>query len=244
MVRYLELKMMYESALNSYGKGNEAEVIEATGDIENQHTGDKERSRLMLFRAVVHECDKMIRIRQDNPNEAIPQATEEELNLLLARIKDNKVLPQEFYLIYANSLFYLSILEDLNVDNASSQSSAAFLEESIYRVHNALDMDSKCTNAHFSYGRSLIQKVVIGADKCTKSVLEIIEYEIEFVFASLATNLEYACELIHLYSTLLDYQNTIEEKIQWAQKIATYWLRIVEGKKMYLIEFILNFSSS
>jgi hypothetical protein len=239
--------MIYESALSSYngeGNGNNKEEsdtdlnqVEGNGNNKeesdtdlNQVEGDKERSSLMLFRGVVHECDKMIRIRQDKLKESVPQATEEELNMLLERIKDNKILPQEFYLIYANALFYLSLLEDLNGHKSIDESTAAFLDESIYRIQHALEMDSSNANAHFSYARSLIQKAVIGADKFTESVLELIEKEIEFVFKDLSANLDSACELIHLYSTLVDIQTTIQDKIDWIRKMAKYWERIVEGR--------------
>lgn len=211
--------MVYESALDGLSKTRLEMGVEKVA---------KEENCKMLFRGVVHECDKMIRIRQENPKESVPQATDDELALLLDRVKDCLVLPAEFHLIYANALYYLSLLE-----KDGDQSIAGFLDESIYRIGVALKMDPNSTAIHCSYVRSIMQKVLIMAGQQDSELIGIIQQEMDTVFSSsLFSNdiLETALEVSHLYTSLIDLQTVLETKIEWTEKAVKYWTLLVGGK--------------
>jgi hypothetical protein len=108
----------------------------------------------MLFRGVVHECDKMVRVR----NNDVPNATKEELELLQERVKLCPVLPFNFYLTYANALYNLSLVEEENA-HLTNSSSIAFLNEALYKAETALDL-MDCVESHYVIGRILLQMVL------------------------------------------------------------------------------------
>ena len=226
--------MIYESAFKAFCKSSFNDANTAFSSKKSKNEFDEESK--MMFRGAVHECDKMVRIRQDNPRESVPHATEEELALLLDRVQN--CLPAEFHLIYANALYYLSLM----LEKKEDQSVADFLEEAIYRIGVAMEMDPTCSVIHCSLVRSLMQKVLITGGKWDKETIDAVEKEMDNVFVNPITTtlpkdeiFDAALEIAHLYTSLLDLQNTLESKIEWAEKAAKYWTLLLNSKNRFFL---------
>lgn len=225
--------MIYESAFKAFCKSSFIDANTAFSSSFSKSNNEFDEESKMMFRGVVHECDKMIRIRQDNPRESVPHATEEELALLLDRVQNCRVLPAEFHLMYANALYYLSLM----LEKKEDQSVADFLEEAIYRIGVAMEMDPTSCAIHCSLVRSLMQKVLMTGGKWDKETIDAVEKEMDNVFITPITTtfpndeiFDSALEIAHLYTSLLDLQNTLESKIEWAEKAAKYWTFLLNSK--------------
>jgi Nuclear pore complex subunit Nro1 len=197
-----ELAELYESALEQLSK------ICAKSD-NNQ---DLQQSK-MLFRGVVHECDKMIRIRAKE----IPNATPEELDLLQKRVESCPVLPYDFHIIYANALYHLAL-----VDLDSETKPIDFLNEALDRALFAITIKDSA-ECHFAYSRILIQKAYLDI-----KALEIFKLEFKTVLEiSNKENMVMAMELAHHAHCFLDNIKSPLEKIDWVEYNAKNWQDII-----------------
>lgn len=126
---------------------NEMEDLEELFESGLSKYNEKDEEAKLLFRGVVHECDKMLRVR----NGDFPKSSEEELEILRKAIVECPILPYKFYIIYANSLYYLSIID--------ADDPLSFLEEGLSRVESAIE-EGACPECYFTRARLLLQKVI------------------------------------------------------------------------------------
>ncbi|KAL5036956.1 hypothetical protein BDEG_24884 [Batrachochytrium dendrobatidis JEL423] len=98
---------------------------------------------ILLLRGCIHECDKMIRVRNGN----IPKATKEEQQLQQVAIAETPTLSAMFYWVYGCALYYLGLAEAQSQTLAESGSEesnptklADFIEAAIDRLETGLEL--------------------------------------------------------------------------------------------------------
>ncbi|KAJ3032686.1 hypothetical protein HDV00_007206 [Rhizophlyctis rosea] len=110
-----ELKSMYEIAFAKQGKGERDEA-------------------LMLFRGVIHECDKLLRQRDG----ALPESAQSDSSSTeTTTTKPSTSFPSKFYLVYSNALERLGLLAD--TDEAASEEWPKYLEAAAERLQWGLE---------------------------------------------------------------------------------------------------------
>lgn len=224
--------MIFDSALEKYCKITdfqpESSAESPSSSAAPSGEGNVAYDCKLLFRGVVHECDKMIRVR----NNDVPNATPEEMELLLEKVEksqDGQILPLslEFHLIYAKSLYFLSLLEEKTDGNQNE--SLDFINESMYRAGVASDMATENNvEIQFVLVRGLVQKALITQD--LKLATEIMEKS-DSVFKHLKefANLDSALELGHLITTLIGlFQHDLPAEMELAKTVAQKWKMIIE----------------
>lgn len=215
--------MIFDSALEKYSSINQDESSQVNSKDESSQVNSNYDCKL-LFRGVVHECDKMIRVRNNN----VPNATPEEMKVLLEKVEktsDGKILPLpcQFHVIYAKALYFLSLLEEKSDGNQTE--ALEFINEALYRIEIAMEMqhESNKTEILFVMTRALVQKALILQDDTL--VPEIME-KTDLVFKSLKDlpSLDSALELAHLITSLIGlYQQDLLEKLECAKTVCSKW---------------------
>ncbi|KAJ3305919.1 hypothetical protein HDV03_000761 [Kappamyces sp. JEL0829] len=198
-----ELEGLYDAALQELNDGN---VEQAT----------------MLFRGVVHECDKMIRMR----NKEIPNASQEEIELLQERVQQCPVLPFAFHLIYANALYHLSLIDHEPVEHEQSDSQTAteaaqeraiqFLDEAVSRAEVALNL-LDCAECHYA--------ILLNQES---DILKI-QHEFDLILKSQLPNeshIKWALELAHFCHTLMESRPSLQAKEEWIRYNSKNWRAI------------------
>ena len=168
----------------------------------------------MLFRGVVHECDKMVRIRAKE----IPNATKEEIEMLEKRAEECPVLPYDFHIIYANALYHLALV-DLN----SESKPIDFLNEAVERCQHAITIEDS-SECHFAYARILIQKAYFDIEALK-------EFKSEFMTVlerCTMENIGMSMELAHHAHCFLEKWNSPTEKVDWIQYNAKNWEDVIK----------------
>ncbi|KAI8894876.1 hypothetical protein BC833DRAFT_603209 [Globomyces pollinis-pini] len=192
-----ELSQLYDSALAQLNDNNVEQAV-------------------MLFRGVVHECDKMIRIRHGD----IPNADEEERELLENSIKACPVLPYSFYLTYANALYHLSLID--------SDDPKSFLDVAMEMAEKALDLEQAPECLHV-ISRILIQSASL--DKSDSVIEEFKKYFKNLVGCYTSKDLtkirDLVLEISQYSHNHVDTLEDSDEKQTWIEFNAENWKSIL-----------------
>ncbi|KAJ3103198.1 inhibitor of Brome mosaic virus [Phlyctochytrium planicorne] len=145
---FLELRALYETSLGKLGEGAAEEGA-------------------MLLRGVIHECDRMLRAR-DNA----------ETN------NDLEPLTWEFHFIYGSSLFRLGLLgmEEESEETSGEETPLAFLDAAIDRFEAGLEEESgkESWTLHQCLGRVLFEKAnILVQSKTPDSVGDLVSRGLE-----------------------------------------------------------------
>jgi hypothetical protein len=192
-----KLKQEEEITITINGNNDFEELKELYGQAVEQLLIDVEQSKL-LFRGVVHECDKLLRIVNDQV-----EVTEQ-----FKKIKNEFMQVQpEFYRIYGNGLYYLSLLDK----------EQGFLELGLEMVSKSLELKDEEETRH-SHARILIQLAMTD-----------VKYSLEFKeeMQKEFTNIDFFLELCH-YSH--QYAETIDDffqKKEWVLFNQQNWERVL-----------------
>lgn len=79
------------------------------------HIDSNPQQATLLIRACIHECDKMVRMRHEPSTTS--EYNEEERRVVKMCVDKMPILPVEFHLIYANCLYYASLLLNVQVED-------------------------------------------------------------------------------------------------------------------------------
>ncbi|KAI8916062.1 hypothetical protein EDD86DRAFT_197573 [Gorgonomyces haynaldii] len=189
---------------------NEMEELDSLFQTAVEYLDTDPEQAKMLLRGCIHECDKMVRIRHGD----IPNATEEEKQFLLESIKTMPILPQQFHLIYANALYYSSLVED---------EALGFLDQSIDRAHIGLESQSEHTKELLHcLARSTIQKALISEEKqkvddYKQSLESLLKQDYSETLGQLLL------ELAHFGVTYADKLEEKKERLSWLGYVMNAW---------------------
>jgi tetratricopeptide (TPR) repeat protein len=202
--------------------GEETLVIEVSGKNEVEELeqlyesgiaellNNKNEQAILIFRGVIHECDKMIRIRHGK----VPNATAEEIELLQKAAKDSLELPSKFYLCYGNSLYHLSLLE-------KDEDSKSFLETALEIVEKAFSMD-KGPLTSYTLARILIQLQSVQGNEEQRNKFKELMNSLKSSIAD-SQNLENFKELAQYCQVYCDKLSDPSEKKNWANYCIEIW---------------------
>jgi hypothetical protein len=141
------------------GQSIELDEIEVLTNLYESALASHQHDPSLLY-GCIHECDKMIRVRHSKID-----ATPEELQALNQFAAKIPNLPQKFHLIYANSLFYSSLVE-------GETDITGFLDAAIERALIGLEFEEEyeyVPDLLHSISRSLIHKSVFDND-CSENI--------------------------------------------------------------------------
>ncbi|KAJ3322912.1 hypothetical protein HDV06_002571 [Boothiomyces sp. JEL0866] len=173
---------------------------------------DNAEQAVLLFRGVVHECDKMLRVRK----EGVPDATDEEKAVIEESIKNCPVLPYSFYVTYANGLYYLSLVEDI-----SNKDKIGLLEHGLELLEQAEELEKHESIPH-SACRLILQKSILKNEPIPKEFNK----HVEQILAS--KNIPNMLEIFQLSNGYTDILESPEEKIKWTELNAKNWQKVVK----------------
>jgi tetratricopeptide (TPR) repeat protein len=162
---------------------------------------NEEQARL-LFRGVVHECDKMVRIFNDQVEET------EQFKQLKAEWKE---LPPDFYLIYGNGLYYLSLLD--------TKENIGFLELGLDMIERALETKDT-EEIHHAKSRILIQLASLSD---SQEKLEMFKKQMMKPFEKTDLYLE-LCHHCHRFA---DTIASFEDKKEWILMNQKNWQKVI-----------------
>ncbi|KAJ3262523.1 hypothetical protein HK103_000052 [Boothiomyces macroporosus] len=176
---------------------------------------DNAEQAILLFRGVIHECDKMLRVRK----EGVPDATEEEKAVIEESIKSCPVLPYSFYVTYANGLYYLSLIEDI-----SNEDKIGLLEHGLELLEQAEELEKHESIPHAAC-RLILQKSVLKNEPIPKEFHD----QVDLLLAS--KNIPNLLEIFQLSNGYTDILESAEKKIEWTETNAKNWQKVVKLDK-------------
>jgi hypothetical protein len=158
----------------------------------------------LLFRGVVHECDKILRIVNDQV-----ESTEQ------FQLMKKEWNPPRFYKIYGNGLYYLSLLD--------REEQKGFLELGLQMIEKSLAIEDVEETRH-SHARILIQLAMIDRKpELLKSFKEQMEKEFN--------NFDWYLELCHHSHQFAETIEDFDEKKEWVLMNQQYWERVLEKEQ-------------
>ncbi|KAJ3276356.1 hypothetical protein HDV01_004979 [Terramyces sp. JEL0728] len=176
---------------------------------------DNAEQAVLLFRGVVHECDKMLRVRK----EGVPEATEEEKTVIEESIKNCPVLPSSFYVTYANGLYYLSLIEEISVDDK-----IGLIEHGLELLEQAQELEMHESIPHAAC-RLILQKSSLKNEPVPK----LFRKQVESLLSS--KNIPNLLEIFQLSNGFTDMLESPEKKIEWTDLNAKNWQKVVKMDK-------------
>jgi hypothetical protein len=190
-----------EIVVHLEGKDDLEELEQLYQQAYEQLSSDEEQARL-LFRGVIHECDKMVRIFNDQVEET------EQFKKLKAEWKE---LPSNFYLTYGNGLYYLSLLD--------TKDQIGFLELGLDMMEKALEKEDREDIQH-AKSRILIQLATL---KGSKDILELFKTQMTKPF----TKIDLFLELCHHAHRHADGIESFEDKKEWILINQKNWEKVL-----------------
>ena len=143
---------------------NEIESLqELYGTATQELDSDNTEQAILLFRGVVHECDKLLRIRNMDAN------GDENIEKQKAELE---ILPSQFYDCYANALYNLSQLD--------SNEPSEFLKLALELSGSAIEIEKSIGNM-FSMGRILVQLVAFDPSEYKSQLEDLISKYVELL---------------------------------------------------------------
>ncbi|KAH6599548.1 hypothetical protein BASA50_002891 [Batrachochytrium salamandrivorans] len=203
----IEGTLMFQVATGA----NEVEDVEqmllrGLADID----ADQLQEGVLLLRGCVHECDKMLRVR----NGDVPNATEEERQLQLGAVAETLTLSTLFYWVYGYALYNLGLAEvqsqPATVSETEKIDLMEYFDAAVDRLETGLTQSNKDTlsicKIHDSLGRIKMHKAELlkeyrdQADilliDCEKHFATVLESKLEDkdMWISMLSNISRICQ--------------------------------------------------